>query len=116
MAPSKLEGRNNFVWMNWFGGAWPPSKIPAKWSLTLTRAILERGSERKPSFRAITHGSARPVSKAGSLRPRRKFRVRILSPQGSQWWPTIKRVARKPADIATAGATRERGVGKHAGP
>src|SRR5947209_14819539 len=115
MALSKLEARNSFAWMNWYGGAWPCSKILAKSSLIQTRVTLERKSAREHWFRAITHGSVRRVSKPGSLSPRHKFRVRTLSPQASQWRPRRKRVIKKLADIATAYATGERGMGKYTG-
>src|SRR5512142_1309072 len=62
--------------MNWCGGAWPDSKIPAKSSLIQTRIMLGRKSARKHSFREKTHGSARLVSRPGSLSPRHKNQLR----------------------------------------
>src|SRR5579864_4623030 len=56
-------------------------KDPPKSSLIQMRVTPERNSAKKHWFRAITHDSARPVSKPGSLSPQHKFRVRHLSPQ-----------------------------------
>src|SRR5207245_6682452 len=70
--------------MNYCGGGWPRSKIPAKSSLIQTRVTLGRKSAREHSFRAITHDSARRVSKPGSLSPQHKFRVRLELPANTQ--------------------------------
>src|SRR5262245_27506650 len=71
--------------MNWYGGVWPHSKIPAKSSLTQKRFTLAQKSVREHSFQAITHDSARRVSKPGSLSPQDTFQVRILRAQVAQW-------------------------------
>jgi hypothetical protein len=51
--------------------------------VTQMHFTLGRNSARKHWFRALTHNSARPVSKLGSLSLQRKFRLR-LRPQASQ--------------------------------
>src|SRR5437899_9057434 len=84
MALSKLEARNSFAWMNWYGGAWPCSKILAKSSLIQTRVTLGRKSAREHWFRAITHDSARRVSKPGSLSPQQPASPRKTATEGQQ--------------------------------
>src|SRR5258708_39613844 len=66
--------------MNWSGGAWQHSTIPAKSSLTQKRFTPGRKSAREHWFQAITRDSARRASKPGSLSLQHEFRVR-LSPR-----------------------------------
>jgi hypothetical protein len=61
-------------------------------SLTDSREVIADPNARydgakvseKHCFRAITHDSPRPVSKAGSPSPQHKLRVHVLSPQALQ--------------------------------
>src|SRR6267378_5253195 len=57
--------------MNWSGGAWPPSKIPAKSSPTHTRDTPARRSVSERYSLAKTPDLAKRVSTLGSLSPQR---------------------------------------------
>src|SRR6267142_2233112 len=75
MAPLKQEGRKSFVSMNWPGKASPHTRIRARLSQTRRRATTAWTLARGHSFPAMARNSARPVSKPGSLSPRRKRRA-----------------------------------------
>src|SRR6266404_2321812 len=74
MAPLQQEGRKSFVSMNSPGKASPHTRIRARLSQTRRRATTAWTSARGHSFPAMARDSARPVSKPGSLSPRRKRR------------------------------------------
>src|SRR5215475_14006209 len=98
--------------MTWSGGAWPRSKIPVKSSPIQTLFTQERNSTRKRWFRAITHDSARHVSKPGSLSPRHKFRVcgPSLTPRdakGSQLCKTSATTSETEAELVPASLQKE---------
>src|SRR5882672_8625750 len=61
--------------MNWPGKASPHTRIRARLSRTRRRATTAWTLARGHSFPAMARDSARPVSKPGSLSPRRKRRA-----------------------------------------
>src|ERR1700751_1212575 len=101
--------------MNWFGGDWLHSKIPAKSSPIPMLCTLEQESVTKPWFPKKKHDSARHVSRPGSPNPQHKFRVHTFSPLGPYGGARRKRVMQKLADLATAAFAGELGVGKYTG-
>src|SRR5439155_3658625 len=70
--------------MNWSGGAWPPSKIPARSSPTHTRDTPARSSVSERYSPARTPDLAKRVSKIGSRAPHLNPRKQSCRPQRPQ--------------------------------